>query len=273
MTEWNTGYVTANDLKVFYRRNNPAGNKPTILLLHGFTDNSQCWSVVARDLEETYDIVIPDARGHGLTQGSVSEFSTHQLAEDAAAIIRELDLHKPFVFGHSMGALTTAVLAANYPNLVRAAVLEDPPFIKAVENPTAEQQQKILENRRKIFALHDLPQAERLAQSRIENPSWPEEELVAWSDAKGEYNREMRQNRNSLTAYPWREAVTRIQCPVLLITADTDKGAIITPEISREVPQLCPACQVIHVEGAGHCIHRERYAETMRHVFDFLSKN
>lgn len=271
MIDWNTGFVTANDLKVFYRRTSPAGNKPTILLLHGYTDNSLCWSVVARDLEKTYDVIMPDARGHGQTQGSVSEFSTHQLAEDAAAVIRGLALEKPFVFGHSMGALTTTVLAANHPDLVRAAVLEDPPF-KVLETPTEEEGQRMLENRQKIFALHDLPPAERLVQSRFENPNWSEDELVPWSEAKSEYNREMRQNRDTLTSYPWREALARIKCPVLLLTADTSKGAIITPEIAREVPQLCPSCQVAYVEGAGHCIHRDRYAHTMQLVLDFLSK-
>src|SRR2546421_12766764 len=101
--------------------------KPSILLLHGITNSGQCWPQLAHALEGSYDVIMTDARGHGHS-GTSADFSIVLLAEDAAAVIRALGLEKPYVWGHSMGAITAATLAAAYPDLVRAIVLEDPPM-------------------------------------------------------------------------------------------------------------------------------------------------
>src|SRR5438094_9163294 len=127
MTAWSEGNVQANGITIHYHRTG-GGNKPSILLLHGVTDSGLCWSRVAHDLEGSYDVVMTDARGHGRSGGIATGFSTTILADDAAAAIRALGLEKPYLFGHSMGARTAATVAANYPDLVRAIVLEDPPL-------------------------------------------------------------------------------------------------------------------------------------------------
>jgi pimeloyl-ACP methyl ester carboxylesterase len=45
-----------------------------------------------------------------------------------AALIHWLNLERPVVAGHSMGAGMAAQLGARYPNLPRALILEDPPW-------------------------------------------------------------------------------------------------------------------------------------------------
>src|SRR5689334_12675033 len=126
MTEWKEGQINANGITIHYYRSG-GDKKPSILLLHGITDSGQCWPRVAVDLEGSYDTIMTDARGHGHSSAS-TEFSTALLADDAAAVIRALGLEKPYVWGHSMGAITAATLAATYPDLVRSVVLEDPPL-------------------------------------------------------------------------------------------------------------------------------------------------
>src|SRR2546427_1340331 len=127
MTAWSEGNVQANGITIHYHRTG-GNNKPSILLLHGITDNGLCWSRVAHDLEGSHNVIMTDARGHGRSDGIATGFSINILADDAAAVIRALDLEKPFLFGHSMGAITAATVAATYPELVRAIVLEDPPL-------------------------------------------------------------------------------------------------------------------------------------------------
>jgi pimeloyl-ACP methyl ester carboxylesterase len=63
-----------------------------------------------------------------------------------------------------------------------------------------------------------------------------------------------------------------VECPLLLITGDPHKGAIVTEKIAQQARQLCKPCEVAHIRGAGHCIHRDRYAETMQVIIDFLSR-
>lgn len=267
MADWSEGFVAANGLNIHYHRS--GGDKTPILLLHGFTDNGLCWTKVARDLAENYDVVMTDARGHGRTEGPVIDLATDRLADDAAAFIRELGLDRPFLFGHSMGAITATAVAANYPDLVRGAVLEDPPFRESAPFDP----QRLEEMRRQNLAFHDLPLAERLAQGRKNNPNWDDAELEPWAVAQGEYNPDIQNGRRGLVNYPWRDALARVKCPALLITAETAKGAIVSSETAVEVPHICPTCQVVFIEGAGHCIHRDKYAETMQVVTDFLGKN
>lgn len=61
-------------------------------------------------------------------------------------------------------------------------------------------------------------------------------------------------------------------CPVLLVTADVEKGGLVSPEVAREATELCASRQVAHISGAGHCIHRDRFNETMQTVLSFLAK-
>ena len=65
----------------------------------------------------------------------------------------------------------------------------------------------------------------------------------------------------------------RIECPALLLTADPDAGALVTPGAAVEAARIAARLQTAHIPGAGHCIHRDRFAQTMRAVRRFLERN
>ncbi len=192
MTAWSEGNVQANGINIHYYRTGDS-NKPSILLLHGITDSGECWPRVAHDLAGSYDVIMTDARGHGHC-GTSADFSIALLADDAAAVIGALGLEKPYVWGHSMGAITAAMVAANHPNLVRAVVLEDPPpmdrppsqvdinkglFVTNEEQPAQYGWQWLSD-------LRALPREERIAGGFVMNPNWAEEEIIPWADSKAE---------------------------------------------------------------------------------------
>src|SRR5439155_11984508 len=99
--------------------------------------NGRCWTRVARDLESDYDVIMPDARGHGLSDAPATGYSSTDHAADLAGLIGALGLQRPAVGGHSMGAGTTLRLIADYPSLASCAVLEDPGFRMAEDTPPA----------------------------------------------------------------------------------------------------------------------------------------
>jgi pimeloyl-ACP methyl ester carboxylesterase len=273
MNAWTNGFVNANGLRIFYHRSGSGSHRPPVLLLHGITDNGLCWSRVAHDLEETYDVIMPDARGHGRTEGPVSGLAFDRLAEDAAGVIQELGLERACLFGHSMGAMTALVAAAKTPHLVRAVILEDPPLW--------DQEQLLLNGNQHVqrakegLAFRELPLPDRIARGQAENPGWSYDEILPWAESKGEYNPEIMNIwlHGEPMLSPWRQALPRVACPLLLITADVHKGGLVTKKVAQEARRLCKQCEVAHIRGAGHCIHRDRYAETMRVVMDFLGKH
>lgn len=267
MTGWIEGRITANAIGIHYHRTGGA-DRPPILLLHGMTDSGLCWMRVARDLEATYDVVMTDARGHGQSERIAGAFSIGLLAEDAAAVIEELGLEGSVVFGHSMGAITAGVLAADHPNLVRAIILEDPPIGDHLPPPdTGTAKFEWFEN------LKVLPREERLARAFREQPDWAEEEIIPWSDSKVEFDVGVYRNLSAFRRVNWRDVLARIVCPVLLLTGDPECGALVTPEVADEAAQLAGNLEVARITGAGHCIHRDRYDETMRMVRDFLQRH
>jgi pimeloyl-ACP methyl ester carboxylesterase len=60
------------------------------------------------------------------------------------------------------------------------------------------------------------------------------------------------------------------ECPILLITGDPNRGAIITPEMVRQCAALWKQGQEAHIPEAGHGIRREKFDLYMQKVSSFL---
>src|SRR5262249_59356988 len=124
-THWVEGAIEANGIRQHYYQT--GGEKPALVLLHGFMESGLCWLRSARALEEEYTVIMPDARGHGRSEGIASGLSMELLVGDVAALTRGLGLERPSLLGFSMGGGTAARVAAAYPELVDAVLLEDAP--------------------------------------------------------------------------------------------------------------------------------------------------
>ncbi|MDX8492318.1 alpha/beta hydrolase [Mesorhizobium sp. VK22B] len=98
-----------------------AGSEPSLLLVHGFTDTSRSFSLLAPHLSGRR-LIMPDLRGHGASQAgegcAVADF-----AEDMAGLIRRLRVERPVVVGHSLGAMVSIALAARHPELIGGLVV------------------------------------------------------------------------------------------------------------------------------------------------------
>jgi N-formylmaleamate deformylase len=64
----------------------------------------------------------------------------------------------------------------------------------------------------------------------------------------------------------------KITCPVLLLTGDPEKGAIVTPAGAQKAVQALPSLRLAHIPGVGHCIHREAFSASMQVVTAFLAE-
>src|SRR5947207_6048823 len=156
-----------------------------------------------------------------------------------------------------MGARTAATVAANYPDLVGAIALEDPPLMERLPFQTNGGQAG-RQRWQWVFDLKALPREERIARGFAMNPNWAEEEVIPWADSKAEVQTDVLERGGALSSYPWREIIARIECPILLITGDPELGAIVTREAAQEAARLWKNGEGVHISGAGHNIHRDR---------------
>ena len=67
---------------------------PSLVLLHGITDSGLCWPRVVKALGAEYDMILPDARGHGLSEKPETGYAAQDHAADVAGLIRGLGLDR-----------------------------------------------------------------------------------------------------------------------------------------------------------------------------------
>ncbi|HRW04934.1 MAG TPA: alpha/beta hydrolase [Caldilineaceae bacterium] len=269
MSRWSAGSVQTNGITMHYYRS--GGNKPPLVLAHGLTDNGLCWKPIAQVLAETYDCVMPDARGHGFSSAPESGYTNADHAADYAGLIEALGLARPAVLGHSMGSGTTTQLAASYPQLVRGALLEDPPWRpRSHASGGPESVERAEAWRADILSKNQLTISALLAKGRIERPGWPDAEYDGWTAAKQQVDPKALDYAR-VSSMPWWEMVPQIKCPTLLITADVEKGAIVSQETAEAVAALNSRVQIAHIPGAGHSIRREQPQRYLAVVQAFLA--
>jgi N-formylmaleamate deformylase len=271
MPEWFSGDVKTNGLRMHYYRT--GGEKPPLVLAHGATDSGLCWSRVARALESQYDVILPDARGHGLSDAPERGYASSDHAADLAGFIGALGLERPAVGGHSMGAGTVVRLIADYPDLVRCAILEDPGFRTSDSWPSAPGGRSPRDAIRRNVELAKKDGLEAtMARGRAESPTWADEEFEPWADAKIHVRAQFLATfGQALPPFEWRELLPRVTCPVLLVTSDPERGGIVTPEAADQAKHLLPSLRVVRLQGAGHNIRREQFDGFVGAVQEFLA--
>jgi pimeloyl-ACP methyl ester carboxylesterase len=160
MSTWHADTVHANGLRIYYTRTR--GDKPPLVLAHGFSDDGLCWTPITEQLAADYDVIMVDARGHGRSEGPEQGYGLTDLAIDLAGVITGLGLHKPAVLGHSMGGGTTFVMAGTYPEIPGAILIEDAGRINIAMPQTPEAQARADQMRNRLAGHpqpHHLPGA------------------------------------------------------------------------------------------------------------------
>ncbi len=267
-----TGSVPVDGALLRYRRAGRPG-APVLVLLHGVTDGGAVWARVADELVDRFDMVMPDARGHGESSRTPDGIAIPVLARDAASLIEQLDLSPALVWGHSMGAATAAMLAATRPELVRAVVLEDPPFVEGELALSEDDDPRGSEFRELIESMAALTADERRSVAAEANPDWHPAEHGPWAETKAQFDLTALSLLADGLGIDWRDTVAGMTCPALVITGDTELGALVTPEVAGEIDQMLGSGGVVTIADAGHNVHRDRFAETLAAASEFLDRH
>ncbi len=268
MTAWQSGDVQVNGVRLHYTRT--GGAKPPVVLAHGFSDDGLCWTPVAEVLQSDYDVIMVDARGHGQSDAPEQGYNMVDMAGDLRGVIAALGLHRPAVFGHSMGGGTTLALAGLYPDVPGAILLEDaaPLGFAAMRMPhDPNRHTRMMEW---ITGLQGKSREQLIAEQRAATPAWSEDVLGLWADAHLRLSPKA-VNFDPTVAVDWPVVLPRITCPALLIAADPDRGGMINAENVAVFQSFVPQLRVITIAGAGHCVRYEQLGRYMDIVRGFLA--
>lgn len=275
MEQWQDGYVESNGIRVHYVRTGGGRlpKRPPMVLVHGLTDNALAWTRFAKVVSVAYDLVMVDARGHGLSDKPDTGYSPLEHARDLAGVIQALDLDRPIVVGHSMGAVTASWLAAEFPDLVGAIILEDPPWSwpKPPEQAALHRRQAYENWYTRLEARKKLSKEESIARGWRERPLWSAEDHD--SDALAKEQVAMQALEFILVhEQTWAEQVAKFQVPALLIYGEPQRGGIVGPDIAAEARRINELVEPVQVPDAGHSIRRERFEDYVLVIREFLAR-
>jgi pimeloyl-ACP methyl ester carboxylesterase len=206
---------------------------------------------------------------------------------DVAAVLRSVASRPAVVVGNSLGGVVAWWLAQNQPDLVTAALLEDPPLF-AGETPETEAgrfrdvfhavKAVILEGRERGLSEEEL--ARHIATIRWGPPGTPTLGELLTDDGLATmafgYHRldpgviESALDGTTLAAAETRTPVTQ---PVLVVAADDATGAAFSTGDEERLARSQPTVEVVRVAGSGHRIHdmrahRETFAGHLRRSLD-----
>ncbi len=114
-------YAIINKIRMHYE---VSGQGAPVLMINGLSAPAVNWALQAKALAPHFQVVTFDNRGVGETDLPPEPvYTTGQLADDAAAILRHLKIARAHVVGASMGGTIAQELALRHPRLVRSLTL------------------------------------------------------------------------------------------------------------------------------------------------------
>jgi pimeloyl-ACP methyl ester carboxylesterase len=157
----------------------------------------------------------------------------------------------PIVIGHSMGAGVAATVLTTRPDLVRAAVLEDPPWFSGSRGDAPDTIQQWAQG----FRDHC---DEAVVAGRLERPQWPEVEFRPWAVAKTQFDPSLTHREQIARQAPWIEVAAAITRPALVVTGSRDDAVLVSTRSRQRLADLGNRhLEVEVVPGAGHTVRRD----------------
>jgi N-formylmaleamate deformylase len=257
MTSCATGVCAANGINIHYLRT--GGSKPPLVLLHGLTGSGACWTPLARALEGEYDVVMPDARGHGNSGTPRAGYRYQDYASDVVGLIQGLGLATPILLGHSMGGMTAALVASQRATAIRGVILADPTFLSPQRQRDVHESDTVEQHRRVLR----LDKRQVLAQARVRHAHRRPEFVELVTEAR----LNTRIDAFDVLTPPnpeYRQLVSTIYVPTLLVIGD---NGVVSFETAQELQNLNARLRVEQIPNAGHGVpydQPERFEAVIR---------
>lgn len=103
-----------------------SGEGPPVVLVHGLGGSARWWRSTAESLARDHRVIVPELPGFGYGLDT-PRFRLADAIEVIGRLVDRLDLGRPALIGHSLGALVCLGVTAATPDSVGRLVLVSPP--------------------------------------------------------------------------------------------------------------------------------------------------
>jgi magnesium chelatase accessory protein len=240
------------------------GQGPPLLLIHGTGAATHSWRGLMPMLAQQFAIVAPDLPGHGFTQSPPAHrLSLPGMASDLSQLLRVLDFKPGIVVGHSAGAAILARMCLDGKIAPRLLVSLNGAFM-----PFGGAAHHLLSPLAKLLVMN--PFAPRIFAWQASNAGAVErliENTGSKIDPQGIalYGRLVRTPAHVAAALRmmanWRlepllHDLPRLTTALVLVAASNDRS--VSPDVARQVREICPQGVIERVSGLGHLAHEEQ---------------
>ena len=235
----------------FFVRELGGPGAPPLLLIHGWNfDGEMAFHKLAPRLAERFRVIVPDLRNHGKSDRIRGRFELADVADEVAAIVRQLGIHEPIaVLGYSMGGMVAQELALRHPETVSHLLLG-----ATAARPLGTLRPLSWLGFAFTRAVARISRAEAvwasfLALKRngligIEDEAWMWDSLLA-RDANLYHEAAF-----AIWRFDSRERIGALEVPTLIVIPERD--AIVRVIRQEELAALLPEADVVRLPGLGH---------------------
>lgn len=259
--------MQVGEVSLYYEEH---GSGRALVFICGLGGDHRAFSVPARRLAEWFRVVVLDPRDAGSSSRASRGYTTAEMAEDVAGLLRGLEAGPAYVVGHSLGGLVAQELAIQAGDLVRGLVLAS---THAQVTPWRAATVRSWVAMRRVMGLgeftrHTLPWL--VAPDFFDVPARVEG-LVRYAEkhpSPQDADAFTRQAEAGL-GHDSRDRLAGIVQPTLVLGGALD--LVNPPEIARGLAESIPGavgCELL--EGVGHLPHVEQPLLFREHVERFL---
>ncbi|MDH3635315.1 MAG: alpha/beta fold hydrolase [Gammaproteobacteria bacterium] len=248
------------------------GSGQPLVVLHGLFGSGKNWQTHARQFASRYRVVTIDLRNHG-DSFHADEMNYPVMANDVEALLRQLDIDKCYILGHSMGGKVAMALALQNTDLFAAMIVADIAPV-AYFHHYDDLIDPILALR--LDRLESRAEADQLLRQNI-----PEDQLRAFllqnliresSGWRWRVNWQVIQRDIEwLTGFIDLPADEVIEVPTLFLRGE--KSDYIGDAEIEVINRIFSKPSITTIEDAGHWLHAENPDAFSSAVLDFLQLN
>ena len=230
-------YLKYKNQNLFYQTTKPHKNEQTILLLPGNTVSSVSYERDIQKLQQGLQVISFDYLGTGKSgRYSENEFPGAdywiEAASQAAFLINSLELAPCLVLGTSGGAVAALLLAAGYPELVKAVIADS-----CVDFPPPEALQQ------EVRARMEMNPFQRTFWEANHGPDW--QEVIKMENCT-------LRDLAARGGHFFGGQLSKITCPVLLTASKEDNSLPDVVNAQSRMQKTIPNCRVSLHEQGGH---------------------
>ena len=254
-------------VKINYLDYGSSSGEP-LVMLHG---GAWCWQEylsLIPSLSQRWHIYALDLRGNGKSGWVAGNYRLEDFTEDNVEFVKQLNAPAVLI-GHSLGGVIALMVAARCPEKVKGLIIEDPAL-------TLDNYKRIIDSSRDMFRIWlDLKRSAQseqelslaLADRYKDYPGVTSPWILffagcLWQLDPTFFNTLLYDFDGFTKGYDYKQALTKLNCPVMFIRGETKLGAVMTDDEISGLQQNFSNVNYAQINGVGHLLHLQDQGQT-----------